>query len=111
MTTTKLLALTLALAPLPALANIEDENTVCFALGDLARIIMESRQAGVTIDRALEIAAKGEPPFSDIARGLVIKAYNHPIYTVPEIIESAASKFRTSAVVKCLSIVREGKDQ
>lgn len=100
--TTQYLAIILALSPLPTLAATADVDSLCVSHGDLAGNVMKARQSGVSIERALEIAAGAEQPFADIARKMVIKAYKHPRYATPAYMEKAISEFRNDYTVNCL---------
>lgn len=105
------LIISLAIFPMVTLSATVDTDSLCLGYGEMASSIMNARQAGVSIDRALAIAAESEPPLSDVARGMVIDAYHHPRYTTPWMVERTISEFKTGEAVKCLLAIGKGESK
>jgi hypothetical protein len=74
----------------------------CVSQGNLAASIMGGRQAGVTLERALEIAATAKPPMNELARGLVLDAYSKPRYMTAAMREQSQSDFRDKVTLTCI---------
>lgn len=91
----------LAVLAFPVLASPAMDE-FCVNQGKLAASIMGGRQAGVTLERALEIAATGKAPMDELARGLVLDAYGQPRYMTAAMREQSVSDFRDKVTLTCI---------
>ena len=94
----------LAILAAPAMAD-DAMDAFCTSQGKLAAAIMEGRQIGVSLDKALALAAKAESPADELARGLVLDAYTHPRWTTAAVRELTISEFGDQVTLTCLRAV------
>lgn len=91
--------LTILAAPVMASPAMDE---FCVGQGNLAASIMGGRQAGVTLERALEIAATAKPLMNELARGLVLDAYKHPRWTTAAVRETTIREFGDHITLTCI---------
>jgi hypothetical protein len=89
-------------------------DVFCFAQGKLAAAVMEGRQSGVPLDKAMGAAAKAEYPADELARGLVLDAYAHPRWTTAAVREQTIRDFADRVTLTCfraMETLREDSGQ
>mgnify|MGYP000040441913 FL=1 len=85
------LALTLVATPLAA----ETKDT-CLSVGTLATSVMQARQAGVDLGRAMEIAGD-----SSSIQAMVLMAYGEPRFSTDEYQQNAVADFANTWMLSC----------
>lgn len=76
-----------------------DWRSTCGALAELGKKIMQARQAGISIEKIIEIFNDG-----DFGEALTIKAYNNPRYNTDNLQEKIISDFRDETYLECAKI-------
>jgi hypothetical protein len=71
------------------------------SFGQLTRAIMEARQSGTTLERALEIANENEA-LSKATTIVVLDAYEQPKYESPSVIHKVVVEFGNKWVMQCI---------
>ena len=97
----KTIATLLALLAAPVMASPAMDE-FCVKKGALAASIMNGRQGGITLERALEIIEIAEAPVVDLARQLVLDAYAKPRFITASVREQAISDFRDHVTLTCI---------
>ncbi|RWC10335.1 MAG: hypothetical protein EOS52_25260 [Mesorhizobium sp.] len=92
---------TLALLVGGARANVLTDN--CTAIGGLARNVMEKRQSGTDMSVMMSVVEKldDKNPIKDMARSIVIMAYDTPLFSLEENKQQTISEFANQIQVKC----------
>ncbi|WP_143748343.1 hypothetical protein [Mesorhizobium carmichaelinearum] len=87
----------------PTKADILTEN--CTAIGELARNIMQKRQTGTDMSEMMAVVDKfdKDPNLKDLARQMVILAYQMPLFSVEENKQQTISEFANNIQVRCYS--------
>ncbi|WP_049044380.1 hypothetical protein [Acinetobacter bereziniae] len=83
----------------------EQKENYCKSVLSMAKLLMQGKQAGIPIDRALELIAdkKGEENiFSQINKQLVIDAYNEPTYRSKFNKEDQLNDFIARQYINCV---------
>jgi len=102
-TTLKILAAIAMMFPVAAQAQQPTQAQIdeyCGLLAEGAEGIMRSRQIGMPLSKALEIAAI--PPALPAYRMMTLVAYELPVYHSDEAQERAAARFRDRMHLECL---------
>lgn len=105
----KTIATLLTILATPVMASPAMDE-FCVNQGKLAASIMGGRQAGVTLERALEIAATAKPPMNELARGLVLDAYGQPRFMTAAMREQSVSDFRDKVTLTCIITAIEAEE-
>lgn len=100
----------IALLSSPLMAT-DAMDAFCSSQGKLASTIMQGRQNGVPIDKALAIAATAKAPADDLTRGLVLDAYDHPRWTTPAIREQTIREFANQVTLTCIKAVQALREE
>jgi hypothetical protein len=82
----------------------------CVGQGKLAAAIMDTRQSGVSIEKALSIAAESDHPADELSRALVLDAYGQPRYMTQAMREQATSDFRDKVTLTCIISAIEAEE-
>jgi hypothetical protein len=98
-----------ALLAAPVIASPEMDE-FCVSQGKLAAAIMDARQSGLSIEKALSIAAEIEPPADELARGLVLDAYEHPRWTTADVREITIREFGDRVTLTCIISAIEAEE-
>lgn len=91
-----LLAITITLATPAFAANPAPMLEFCPKIAGLARVTMEARQAGVPMQKMMEIATY--QTLVDMITG----AYGHSVYSTPKVREKAIQDFEDLWYLKCV---------
>ena len=85
------------------IAHAQDEADPCASIGGFAEILMEKRQEGIAMSDLMKMVASAEGPqqLINIARKMVISAYEQPKYGSPEYKANAVKSFRNEWELKC----------
>ncbi len=78
-----------------------EEQATCETISELAEVIMENRQHGVSMARAM-----GASEGSELVETIVIQAYEHPGYTTAEYQNRAVSEFTDEWYLACVKARR-----
>lgn len=105
----KTIATLLALLAAPVMASPAMDE-FCVGQGKLAAAIMDARQSGLSIEKALSIAAEIDPPADELARGLVLDAYNHPRWTTAAVRETTIREFGDHITLNCIITAIEAEE-
>lgn len=93
------LALTLLAAP--ALAEWRES---CGQVGDLAEVVMENRQGGISMARMMRVA-QGEA--QEIAEAIIIDAYDYPRFSTSKVKRQTVEDFRDKWYAQCVKDLRD----
>lgn len=99
----------LAILAAPAMAD-DAMDAFCTSQGKLAAAIMEGRQIGVSLDKALALAATATAPADELARGLVLDAYEHPRWTTADVREITIREFGDRVTLTCIISAIEAEE-
>ena len=84
-------------ASVPSDGNLEtDPNVICPSLGRAAYAVMDARQAGVPVSKAMELAGD-----NDFWKAVVLQAYAVPRFSVDENKKQASDDFRNAIELGC----------
>ena len=81
---------------------------ICTALGVLAQQAMLARQAGVPMSTLLGMVRSEPAGFAEVARSIVIAAYETPRFSTPTVQRRAAEDHRDWAERECFAGLRDG---
>jgi len=82
-------------------ANESINNATCLILGQLAKGVMTGRQSGVPISRMLAMLDGGDSDIDNLAKTMMIEAYEEPRWKGSEYQSRAITEFENSVMVKC----------
>ena len=80
----------------------EELSSRCKSMSELAKIIMQKRQDGVSMSEIVEKVVNTTPqPLKEVLRLTVISAYDKPRYNTPEIQQKIILDFENEAYLTC----------
>lgn len=84
-------------------AKADDAATICKAIGETARLIMERRQADVPMSEMIQAidGIKGPESVGKFGRELVIMAYQKPDFSVEDNQREAIAEFGNEMELAC----------
>lgn len=104
-----IIALALATSPVsadettrPEAQDEQNAPTNCARLADYAATIMEIRQKGASLKDGLTLTGDPDNPFHDIARMIVLDAWEQPRYGTESIQQDAIGDFRDKWHLSCI---------
>ena len=90
---------------IPAIGHANGADEACFSLGELATTIMTGRQNGVPMAEMIRAAATADDEgAAEVARAMVMDAYNMPRWISEENKIRAAQDFGNDVTAYCLMI-------
>lgn len=90
----------IVLFAMPFLAMAEDEEkSTCQQFEKMAELIMKSRQAGISMSEVMGVSKISE---IELARKMVIAAYESPRYQTEEMKQRAIEEFKNEAYLQCI---------
>ncbi len=93
-----IIALALLVLSTPALAM--DRHEYCSLVSDNAEAVMQARQGGVAMAKAMEFAQEGGE-MAETFKILVVAAYKEPRYQTDEMKLRSVQDFRNAAYMEC----------
>lgn len=82
-------------------ANQSIKNATCLMLGQLAEGVMTARQSGKPISTVLGTLDGGSSDIDNLARTIIIEAYEEPRWNGSEYQSRAITEFENSVMVRC----------
>lgn len=101
--------LALAVALIITCANIsyaEENYDLCAGIGELAVVIMKTRQNNVPMSTVMQ-KITGNGQFESVIRDLVIEAYRQPHYPFKDLRRGAINSFQNKVLVDCYEAMQE----
>lgn len=100
----------LIIQPTPSAAE-SIEHTTCASISELAETVMEARMNGISMKDSMAINENHENELlKDILRGLIIEAYNTPLYYTEEAKENQKREFSNAAYLSCIKALTKPKE-
>lgn len=78
-----------------------DPKEVCSNLSELAEVAMKSRQMGMPMREAMDVAGE-----SDLLQHLIFEAYSSPAYSTERMQEKTISEFGSKQYLLCIKAFR-----
>lgn len=94
------LIIALALPPVSQVQANEPPQDMCREMGEIAEMIMQIRQTGAPMSELIGIAEG-----NDLLMGMILDAYNQPIYTTEEYQQRAVRNFRNDMEAFCYRVL------
>lgn len=99
--------LLLALLLVSGAANATPQETFCLGVYDLAELVMNGRQQGVSMKKAIEIVSdSGNEQLTSIAEIFIDDAYREPMFNSEQYKQAAVNRFAEKAFYECKDVVR-----
>lgn len=81
----------------------ESQESFCEVVGDLARLVMTSRQSGKPMQEVMRrYISQEDPDFSNFMKSLVIGAYEEPLRYAEESKRVVITEFQNSVYLECV---------
>jgi len=103
-------ALALTFLTQPVLGQSKEAMESCGGYADTAKMFMERRQSGESMRAMMEVA-DGLGGFEEVAKALVIKAYEEPRYHTEENKKRAAVDFSNDVYLSCITALKAKESQ
>lgn len=85
----------------PAVALSSDQKQACDAIGQLARVVMIQRQAGMPLEQLLPLAAAAEGKAREVSENMIRGAYAEPRYAGQSAQDAATDRFVETSIANC----------
>lgn len=82
------------------------DNKTCTIVKELSEATMGARQAGVDIEKALEVADKSGGNLGALSRKIVLDAYSFPAFSTSEYRQKEVREFGLRHYLNCLKQVK-----
>lgn len=82
--------------------SAKDKENFCSSVSSLSEKIMSNRQQGVAMSKMLEVGQGADPTLYDLAKSIVMAAYEKPRFHTKENIQRSIEDFRDEFFLACV---------